>query len=235
MYGIVLAFAEYNEIDDTLRMFYMDIRIPLPAMIRHQVQATDHLWAQIVSNLISPPVVWAVCVYPIALTFTPTQNTAIFHASIFTFWVCIVPLLYIVFMVKIGKIGDLHMKESNERYIPYTVSIVGGIVTGLILAQSNAHRVLLMLTLISIVQLTLMLLGTFFNHISAHAMAITSVTAATAIIYGFDVSLLLIPVIMLVVLARLVLDRHTPMQIMIGTLIGSITPFAVIWWLGLVL
>lgn len=211
----------------------MDIRIPLPAMIRHQVQSTDHFWAQVVSNLISPPVVWAVWVYPIALTFSPAQDMAILHASIFTFLVCIMPMLYVAYMVKIGKIGDLHMRESNERYIPYAVSIFAGVITGLILSSLGAHRVLLVLTLISIVQLTLMLLGTFLNHISAHAMAITSVTAACALIYGFSFSLMFIPVIMLVVLARLVLDRHTPVQILMGTLVGTITPFAVIWLIGL--
>jgi len=211
----------------------MDIRIPVPTMIRHQVQQTDHFWAQVVSNVISPPVVWAVWVYPIALWVTPSQETAILHASVFTFFVCILPMIYVVTMVKMGKIGDLHMRESNERYIPYAVSIVAGIITGIVLTSLDAHRVLLVLTVISIIQLTLMLLGTFLSHISAHAMAITSVTAATAILFGFTQSMLFIPLIMLVVLARLVLNRHTPVQIMMGTLIGTITPFAVIWLISL--
>lgn len=210
----------------------MDIRIPLPEMIRHQIESTDHLWAKVVSNIISPPVVWAVWVYPIALTYSTSNSLAIFHASIFTVLVCIMPMIYVAYMVKIGKIGDLHMRESRERYIPYAMSIVAGVVAGLILSALGAHQMLLLLTIITVVQLTLMLLATFLNHISAHAMAISSVTAATAIIYGFSSSMVFIPVIMLVALARLVLDRHTPMQILMGTLVGTITPFAVIWLLG---
>jgi len=212
----------------------MDIRIPVPAMIRHQLQTKEYFWAHLVSNIISPPVVWAIWVYPIALTVSPTQGVAILHASIFTFLVCISPMLYVAYMVKVGKISDLHMRESNERYIPYAMSIFAGVITGVILSALGAHRVLLVMTLISVVQLSLMLLGTFFNHISAHAMAITSVTAATALLYSFEASLVFIPVILLVVMARLVLKRHTPVQIMAGTLVGTLTPFGVIWSIGLV-
>lgn len=211
----------------------MDIRIPLPSMIRHQVQNTDYLWAQIVSNVLSPPVVWAIWVYPIALAVTPSPDTAYFHATLFTILVCLMPMVYVVLMVKLGKIGDLHMRESRERYIPYAVSIVAGCITMAILYPLGAHPVLLILTLISIVQLSLMLIGTFFNHISAHAMAITSVTSATALIFGLSRAYMVVPVIMLVVLARLVLKRHTPVQLMIGTLIGALTPFTVIFAISL--
>jgi membrane-associated phospholipid phosphatase len=213
----------------------MDIRIPLPSMIRHQVQNADYLWAQIVSNVLSPPVVWAIWVYPIALAVTPSPDIAYFHATLFTLLVCLMPMVYIVLMVKMGKIGDLHMRESHERYIPYSVSIVAGCITMAILYPLGAHPVLLILTLISIVQLSIMLIGTFFSHISAHAMAITSVTSATALIFGLSRSYLVVPIVMLVVLARLVLNRHTPTQIVIGTLIGTLTPFAVIFSLYLIL
>ncbi len=213
----------------------MDIRIPLPSMIRHQVQNTDYLWAQIVSNLISPPVVWAIWVYPIAFEVTPSQNTAFFHATVFTLLVCIMPMVYVGYMVKIGKIGDLHMRESHERYIPYAVSIVASCITMAVLYALGAHPVLLILSLISIVQLSIMLVGTYFNHISAHAMAITSVTSATALIFSLSRSYLIVPIIMLVVLARLVLNRHTPAQLIIGALIGILTPFSVIALLFLIL
>ena len=213
----------------------MDIRAAVPAALRHHAETNDKLWAHLVSLVISPPVVWGIWAFLIALSATPSRIAALVYAAIFTFMVCILPILFVACMVKLGRIGDLHMRESRERYIPYLIAIIGGILTEIIFLQSGAHPVLLIVTLVSIVELTLMLLGTFFIHISLHAMAMSSIISATAILFGFSQSLMLMPVILAVVLARLVLGRHTPLQIMAGILIGALTPFAVIATLPLVM
>ena len=206
----------------------MDIRVSIPAVVRQHIETDDKLWAHIVSLLISPPIVWGIWTFLIALSVTPSRIAALLYSSIFTLMVCLLPILFVACMVKLGKIGDLHMRESRERYIPYLIAIIAAIFTEIIFLRFDAHPILVILTLVSIVELTLMLLGTFFNHISLHAMAITSMISATAILFGFSQSLIFIPLILVVVLARLVLRRHTPVQIMAGVLIGALTPFAVI-------
>ena len=211
----------------------MDIRVPIPAVVRRHAETNDKLWAHIVSLFISPPIVWGIWVFWIALSVTPSRIAALLYASIFTLMICILPILFVACMVKLGKIGDLHMRESRERYIPYLLAIIAGIVTEIVFLQFGAHPILVIITLVSIVELTLMLLGTFFNHISLHAMAMTSMISATAILFGFSQSLIFIPVLLAVVLARLVLNRHTPVQIIAGILIGALTPFAVIAALAL--
>ena len=213
----------------------MDIRVPIPAALRHHIETNDPLWAHAVSLFISPPIVWGIWTFLIALSVTPSRIAALLYASIFTFMVCILPILFVACMVKFGKISDLHMRESRDRYIPYLIAIIAGILTEMIFLQSGAHPTLVILVLVSIVELTLMLLGTFFNHISLHAMAMTSMVSATAILFGFSQSLIFIPVLLAVSLARLVLNRHTPVQIMAGILIGALTPFAVITALALVI
>jgi len=206
----------------------MDIRVPIPSIVQHYTQSDETLWARVVSLVFNPPLVWAVMIYPIALAVSPSQNEALIHATIFATFVCWIPSLFVLLMVKIGKIGDVHMRESHERYVPYVISIVGGIIAGLILNHLRAHPIMLILTLVTIVQLTLMLAGTFFDHISTHAMAIASLTSATALVFGLRTGFAFIPLVLVVILARLVLDRHTPFQIMVGTLIGALTPFLVI-------
>lgn len=213
----------------------MDIRAPIPAVVRQHIETDDKLWAHIVSLLISPPIVWGVWTFLIALSVTPSRIAALLYASIFTLMVCLLPILFVACMVKLGKIGDLHMRESRERYIPYLIAIIAAIFTEMIFLRFGAHPILVILTLVSIVELTLMLVGTFFNHISLHAMAMTSMISATAILFGFSQSLIFIPLILVVVLARLVLRRHTPVQIMAGVLIGVLTPFAVIAALALII
>ena len=212
----------------------MDSQMPVPAAVRHHITADDKLWASLVSLFISPPLVWAVWVFSIALSFTPQPAAALFFGTVYALTVCLLPMLFIARRVRAGKISDLHMRESHERYAPYSLAIIAAAFTGLVFAHFGAHPVLLTITLVSIVELSLMLLGTFFNHISLHAMAMTSIASATTILYGFSQSLIFIPFILLVVLARLALKRHTPVQIMIGVLIGALTPLAVVAALPLI-
>jgi len=213
----------------------MDIRVPVPAVVRHHIETDDKLWAHLVSLFISPPIVWGVWVFLIALSVTPSRPAALIYAAIFTLMVCILPILFVAAMVRLGRIGDLHMRESRERYIPYSIAIIAGILTEIVFLQFGAHPILVILTLVSIVELTLMLLATFFNHISLHAMAASSMISAAAILFGFSQSLIFMPMILVVVLARLVLKRHTAVQIMAGLLISTLTPFAVIAALALVI
>ena len=211
----------------------MDIRASIPALVRYQAESSDKLWAHIVSLVISPPVVWGIWFSLIALDVTPSRAAALVYAAVFTLMVCILPISFVACMVRLGKIGDLHMRESRERYIPYLIAIIAGALTEIFFLRFDAHPVLVIVALVSIVELTLMLLGTFFIHISLHAMAVSSMISATAILFSVGQSLFLLPVVLLVVLARLVLRRHTPAQIMAGILIGTLTPFAVIAALSL--
>ncbi|MCY4144949.1 MAG: hypothetical protein OXE95_00320 [Chloroflexi bacterium] len=211
----------------------MDIHLPLPAALRQRVQYETHLWAHIVSIIISPPLVWTL--WTLAVTVPPASDrgAALLFAGLFAFSVCILPMCFVAYMVRIGKIGDMHMRQSNERYIPYSIAIGAGALNLLIALYFDASPVIVLVTLVSIIELSIILLGTFFSHISLHAMALSSVVAATAIVYGVGAAFVYVPLLLLVILARLVLKRHTPIQIMQGTVIGLLTPLAVIAAVGL--
>ena len=211
----------------------MDIRLPRPAALRHRVQGEEKLWAHAVSLLLSPPVVWAVWVY--ATAYLRGVNYAFQFASLFVVSICVAPMLFVAYKVRNGKISDMHMRESNERYIPYSIAIVGGILTGLVYLRYDADPVLLLVALVSIVELSIMLAATFYMKVSLHAMALSSVIAATTLLFGFTQGLLFMPLLLLVALARLVLRRHTTLQIMAGVLIGVLTPLLVVAAAGLLI
>ena len=211
----------------------MDIRLPLPAALRHRVQDEENLWAHAVSLLLSPPVVWALWVY--VTSYLRGVSHAFVFASLFALSICAAPMLFVAYKVRNGKISDMHMRESKERYIPYSIAILGGILTGLVYLQYNAGPVLLLVMLVSIVELTIMLAATFYMKVSLHAMAMSSVIAATTLLFGFAQGLLFVPLLLIVVLARLVLRRHTALQIMAGVLIGVLTPLLVVAAAGLII
>lgn len=164
----------------------------------------------------------------IAQQFSRNPFEATFFASLFALTICILPMAFVAYMVKAGRISDMHMRHSHERYIPYSIAIVGCLLTELLYLQFEANPVLVVVALVTIIELTIMLIGTFFSHISLHAMAMTSIISATTIIYGFHKSLIFIPLLLLVILARLALRRHTVWQIVVGALIGTCTPLVVI-------
>ncbi len=213
----------------------MDIRLPLPAALRHRLPSDDCLWAHVVSLILSPPLVWAIWVYTVIL---PGSNSAVkgfIFASLFVFSICVAPMLFVAYNVRKGKISDMHMPLSRERYIPYSIAIVAGLISVALMVHYGADPALQVVTIVSIVELIIILAGTFFIHISLHAMAMASVISATAVIFGFSQSLLFMPLLLLAALARLALKRHTAAQILMGALIGVITPLAVVAALGLML
>ena len=213
----------------------MDIRLPLPAALRHRVQSNENLWAHAASLIFSPPVVWTVWVYYVSLSRTSNRSSTVIFASLFVISICVAPMVFIAYKVRNGKISDMHMRESSERYIPYSIAIIAGIITEFVLLHFAADPILLLVTLVSIVELTIMLVATFFIHVSLHAMAMSSIISATTLMFGLSQSLVLLPLLLLVVLARLVLKRHTAVQILIGALIGVFAPLAVVAAMGFLL
>ena len=213
----------------------MHIRLPLPAALRQRIEAEEYAWAYFISLLLSPPVVWALWVYIIAWTSSAERLANLQFATLFAGLVCAAPILFVSYMVHSGRIGDLHMPESRERYIPYTIAIIGGLICAGMHEHIAPDPVFYVVTLVTIAELALMLAGTVFIHISFHAAGMASVISASALMFGLSKGLLFLPLLLLVALARLVLERHSPAQILLGALIGVLTPLGAIAAMGLML
>ena len=211
----------------------MDTRLPLPSALRQRVQVESHLWAHVLSLVVSPPLLWTLWAFGVTVPPADDRARAALFAGLFALSVCILPMCFVACMVRMGKIGDMHMRHSGERYIPYSIAIALGSLCLAAALHFKANPVIALITAVAIIELGIILLGTFFSHISLHAMATTSVVSATAIIYGMGSALAWVPLLLLVVLSRLALKRHTPAQILQGTLIGLFTPLAVVAGVGL--
>lgn len=187
-------------------------------------QPARHQWAQIVSDVLSPPVVWVTVSLLVAYTVSATFREAVYWAFLYSLFVCVLPVLFIVYQLYTGKIGDIHMKYRHERYQPLLVTI-GSTITGwVVLHELDAPVELEILAIISLVQITIISLVTLYWQISMHAMAITSATLAIGVIFNAPLAILTIPLIVLVGAARLTLDRHTPAQVFAGAMVGALAP-----------
>lgn len=180
-------------------------------------------WPRVVSDVLSPPVIWALLAFPIAYHADGGQGNALVYALVYGMMVCWLPLLYIVWNVRNGNISDLHLKERTERIRPFIVTLVGAGGALALLIAINAPRLMPMFALFSLIQLGLMTLITLVWQISIHAMSITGAVVAAGAIYGVGPALVLFPLVPLVGAARIKLGRHTLSQIIAGASIGALT------------
>jgi len=184
------------------------------------------LWAQIVSNVLSPPLVWAVMVLPIAFRDARTPQQAFGWAFVYGLLVCLLPMLYVAWMVHRGSITDLHMRVRRERLRPFAVSLVCTLTAWWALVAMDAPPIVPLFALCSLVQIAVMAGITLVWQISMHAMSISGAAVAAGAFFGAAPALVMLPLILLVSAARLRLKRHTMPQVLAGAAVGVLVPLA---------
>ena len=185
-------------------------------------------WARVISNLFSPPMVWSILVFFIAFHFAENRLQGLMWALTYGILVCLMPILFIAWRVHSGKISDLHMKERQERIVPFAVSIGCAILAWQVLRMMNAPSILPLIAAITLVELVVMLLITFAWQISMHAMSISVAVVATGIVFGAAPALFVSPLLPIVGAARLRLERHTLAQVIAGAVVGALIPLIVL-------
>jgi membrane-associated phospholipid phosphatase len=196
----------------------------LSAMERPPQPSPNHAWAKWVSDVISPPVVWMAVSLIVALAFSYTLVEALYWAGLYSLFVCVLPVLFILYNVYTGRIGDIHMQHRHERYRPLLVTILANAAALALLILQDAPVVMKLLAVMSLVEVVIISAVTLYWQISMHAMAITGATMAVGVLLSLTLALLMIPLIVLVGAARLQLDRHTPMQVFAGAMVGAFAP-----------
>jgi membrane-associated phospholipid phosphatase len=147
-------------------------------------------------------------------------------AGIYIALVCLLPALFIYWMVRRGSITDIHMKVRRERFLPFLVSMLCAALTWGIMQLIGASPAMPMMSAFTLAHLTVMALITLVWQISMHAMSISGAMVATGIVFGLFPALIIAPLIPLVGTARLQLERHTLAQVIAGTLVGALITIA---------
>lgn len=178
-------------------------------------------WARLTSDILSPPVIWGVLAFPIAFREADSPQQALLWALTYGVMVCLLPAIYIGYMVWRGQITDLHMEVRRERIRPFLVSLIGTAITWGILTRMGAPPLLPAFAIVSFVLLATMLLVTLVWQISMHAMSITCAVVAAGVLYGVGTAVLLSPLIPVVGVARIKLRRHTLPEVIAGGLLGG--------------
>ncbi|MGQ9908353.1 MAG: phosphatase PAP2 family protein [Candidatus Flexifilum sp.] len=195
-----------------------------PALLSDPTAPDDveSTWARLISDVLSPPVVWGAVGALVAFTVSSNSADGVLWAAIYGALVCLLPALYIVWMVKRGQITDIHIRERTQRFKPFAVSLAGALGAWVLLRSIGAAPLMPLFALFSFVQILGMFIITLWWQISMHAMSITAAVLLTGALIGPLAGIALLPLIPVVGAARVRLNRHTTAQVIAGALLGGV-------------
>jgi membrane-associated phospholipid phosphatase len=152
----------------------------------------------------------------------------------------IVPVIAVLIMNKFGVISEWSMNKRRDRTIPQIFTIlVYSFVSYLLVFQIKVAEVLALAMIITTFSVFIITMITFFWKISAHSAGISGIVGILAALqykYPADNGLyfLLSSIILTgsVMTARMYLHVHTPLQVLLGFLLGlSLSFFSVYFFI----
>ncbi len=190
--------------------------------------------AQILSILLYPMLIptygmgilcWALHTYSM-----PLPATYVWVAILGTFVItCIIPFSAILLLIKQKAITDVYLYNPKERRTPYLYSLfASGWWCYFLHSTLHVPQVIFLMAIASTVVLLCVMIITNWWKISAH-LAFMGCLVAAVIGYSWQAGLnplwlitLLLELAILLMMARLYLKQHTPMQVVCGFALGFI-------------
>jgi hypothetical protein len=176
--------------------------------------------AHIFSNVVSPPTICVVLGFSLAWVDLPFWP-GFAWAALYAFLACLVPVCVVLYLLKTGRVSDLHMRNKSERHIPYLIGLICAATVLIIIVLFDGPQLLRYLTVCNIIGLATMGFINVYWLISGHTATIMLATVFVGFVFGAAASIALIPLIGLIFLTRLLLKRHTVAQLIAGLFVGA--------------
>jgi hypothetical protein len=133
----------------------------------------------------------------------------------------LVPLLVVVYFLKTGRVSDLHMKNKDERHIPYLIGIICAVIALIVASMYSQSQLLRSLIVCNIITLAALGFINVYWLVSSHAASITLATLFVGLVFGGTVGVAMTPLVGITLFSRLILKRHTVAQLGAGIIVGA--------------
>jgi len=193
---------------------------PLDELLHNRVGVVK--LARIYSNIVSPPVIFAVLGLAIALWERPFW-VGIVWGAVYGFTISLLPILFVLFLLKTGRISELHMSNTRERHLPYAIAMVCAVLLYIILTLFDGPQTLHCLAIFNMVELAALGIINIYWLISMHVTGVMAAMVIVWLVFGWQASLIVLPLVISVAWARLYLNRHTPTQVIAGLALGIVS------------
>jgi len=175
--------------------------------------------ARLISNILAPAPISVPLIVLVALYHAQNAPLALLYALITLFFLSIGPFIYILIAVRLGKISDVDVSRRTERAGPFLFGISSVLAGWLVLIILRGPTDLQTVLIITAVSGIVMMVTTLWWKISIHASSMGGAATMLTAFYGA----IMLPAFLLLILvswSRVVLRRHTVLQVVAGSLVS---------------
>ncbi len=187
----------------------------------------DEAIARWVSHVISPHVVGLVITAVMSICYSDNPMEILGWLAALLPLIMIPPLAYIMWLVHTGALEDIYMPRRETRARPLTVLMMWLLVCLGLVRYWTTPPIVEALLITTLVLVGVLSVVTLFWKISFHGATISAAATATVMMAGTWTwpIMLLVP---LVGWSRIRLLRHTPRQVIYGSLVGAFIALIVV-------
>ncbi len=181
------------------------------------VRPTLATFARVVSDLFSPP---ALAVPGLLLAVAASDESGTYRfAIVYLLMAVVLPVLYVVWLLKSGRISDFHLSDRRQRRGPFVASLICGIAGFALVAYMGAPSSLLGPVAGLLAEILLLFVISLAWQVSVHTATTAGLVTYACLAFGPVAACwaLLVPV---VAWARIYLRRHTLAQTLAGAWLG---------------
>jgi membrane-associated phospholipid phosphatase len=176
-----------------------------------------YMVARVISDVLSPA---ALAVPGLMLGVWASGDPSTFRYALLYFAFAVpVPMLYVIWLLKTGRVADIHLPNRHERVGPFAVASAAALAGVVALVFIGAPAVFVAPIIAALIQTLLLFAITLAWQISIHTSTSAGLATFAALSIGGGAILfsLLVPIVMW---ARLYLKRHTLAQTLAGAALG---------------
>ena len=178
-------------------------------------------------------VLWMINQYGFSSLPLQWQLTAIVGTVTFT---CIIPLIPTYILIRQGIISDMYIKDKKQRTMPYVFSVVSYSFWVMFLLRTlHLPFTIVVAGVGAVVALIVIMIVNFKWKISAHLcgmgalLGFVSGVSFIMAVNPLETMVLILCLAALTALSRIGLKAHTPLQTLIGFVVGFLFVFLPCW------
>jgi membrane-associated phospholipid phosphatase len=223
--------------------------LPAPSERREPGYRLANAVSYVVNPLVLPPITFGLVQAHVGAGAAEIALTAVVSVVFFV----LLPLAYVVWMVRRGEAESLEVRAQGKRTRPFLAGVASyavGLTILWYIARSTPDLVIAIAALMPANTLVMALINLRWK-ISIHVTAIASLCSALAFsalcvapgawplppaerggLLDFGTVAMVLPLVPLMMWARVRVEAHTPRQVLGGALYGLLVPFAELWAIG---
>lgn len=191
------------------------------------IKNNDEAIARWVSHVVSPHVVGIVMTALVSIKYSDDPIQTLQWLGVLLPLIVIPPFGYVLWLVYTGSLEDIYMPRRETRARPLTVLMLWLLVCLGLIRYWVAPPVVESFVMVALVLVGVLSVVTLFWKISFHGATISAAATATVMMAG----VMALPLMLLVPLvgwSRIRLLRHTPRQVIYGSLVGAFIALIVV-------